>query len=281
MNIMHPRHSWASLLRRARRRQIVRSQVTGIAAFDPSQTVVEMKVRFGSRRVRLLVREGTTDRDLVDMILCRDSEYRLPPVVRPKVIFDIGANIGITAVYYSMVYPEAEVYCFEPLPANLELLRENARRNSNRIYVIPRGLGNAAGSFGFCLSNDRHNFGGGTFCGVGGDSKRFLMLQIGTVRGALEETGVDSVDVFKIDTEGSEWPILRGIPEEIRRNVQAYIGELHGIEDWKFCQMLARTHAVGIQKRYDRRCFPFLALRKDLVAGGELSWRNAPRAVAA
>ena len=209
--------------------------------------------------------------DLIGMILCRASVYALPSQVQPKVIFDVGANIGVAAVYYSVVYPNATVYCFEPLPANIELLCANTSRNSDRIKVIRRGLSDVAGSFEYHMSGNRRSCGGGTFCGNGSDPTRSVTLPVGTVRQAIEETGVDHVDVFKIDTEGSKWPILRGIPEPLRSGAQAYTGELHGIGDWEFCRMLAASHALDIRKPYDRTCFPFLAIRKDLATPGRVS----------
>ena len=47
--------------------------------------------------------------------------------------------------------------------------------------------------------------------------------------------------------------------------MQAYVGELHGVGNWEFCQMLAESHALEISRRYDRDCFPFLAVRRDLI----------------
>lgn len=260
---------------------VCRARRLGPSPVNPSETLVRMDVRFAGRVLDLTVRQGTTDIDLIDMILCREGVYSLPEAVRPKVVFDIGANIGIAAVYYSAVYPDADIYCFEPLPANIELLSANASRNSDRIKVVHRGLSDVAGSFVYQMSGNRRSYGGGTFCGVGSDPARSVVLPVGTVRQAIEETGVGRVDVFKIDTEGSEWPILRGIPEPLRRRAQAYTGELHGVGDWEFCQTLADSHALNIQKRYDRTCFPFAAIRKDLVNQVFVAQPSSTRAEAA
>ena len=253
------------LRRLLRRHGVVRERRLGASSVAPAETLVQLEVRFAGRKLDLTIRQGTTDADLIDMILCSDSVYRLPPAVQPQVIFDVGANIGIAAVYYAAVYPEADIYCFEPLPANIELLHANTRGNSGRIRVFEHGLSDIAGSFEYHMSGNGRSYGGGTFSGIGDDPTRALTLPIASVADALAETGVDQVDVFKIDTEGSEWPILRGVPDQMRPHVQAYIGELHGASDWEFCRLLAETHALEIHKRYDRNCFPFLALRQDLV----------------
>jgi len=225
----------------------------------------QIRVRLGGRILHPVIRRGSSDIDLVNLILCENSEYRLPDMVKPRVIFDIGANIGITALYYSVVYPEAQIYCFEPLPENLELLRINAQRHSDRIHVIPKGLSDTPGWFEYSMSPDPRNFGGGGFSYLHNDRSRRRFLPLTTVRDAMRELKIRSVDVFKIDTEGSERAILRGIPESVKTRAQAFIGKLHGIGNWYVCEQLAKSHAVGVHKRFDAGCFPFIAVRQDLV----------------
>lgn len=224
-----------------------------------------IKTRFGGHRLSLLVREGTLDQHLVGMILSRKSVYALPNVVSPKIIFDVGANIGIAAAYFAIVYPDAQIVCFEPLPDNVELLRHNTSFAHDRIRVIPKGLSDRSGSLIYQMSADTRSFGGGTFCGIGGDPDRALSLPVCTVPEALAELKLSHVDAVKIDAEGSEWAVLRSIPKDVRARTQAFVGELHGLHDWRCCRLLERTHAVGVDKRYDRTCYPFIAVRKDLV----------------
>lgn len=247
------------------RRRIISRKPVADGAPNVSGPLVEMEVRFASRRLRILTRRESRDAELVDSILWRDGEYRLPAGIEPKVIFDIGANIGVTALYYSTVYPNAEIYCFEPLPENLALLLANAKQNSERIHVFPFGLSDRSGLFDYHLSADLRSFGGGGFSQIGHNPGKVRKLALRTVSEALSLTDVKQVDVFKIDTEGSEWPILQAIPHALRAGASAMIGELHGQQDWRFLELLSQTHSVGVNKAIERNCFPFVALRRDLV----------------
>jgi hypothetical protein len=70
--------------------------------------------------------------------------------------------------------------------------------------------------------------------------------------------------MLKLDTEGSEYAILQGADESVYRNAQALVGELHGVNDWDFCNMIDQSHNIGINKAWDRRCYEFVAIRRDL-----------------
>lgn len=230
-----------------------------------SHVVRDVRVRFRGRKLNVRIRRGTTDADLVGMILRGDEMYRLPPSVQPGVIFDVGANIGVSALYFALTYPNAHIYCFEPLPDNLELLRHNTAPFQDRIHVVPYGLSDRSGKFEYHMSDNPLSFGGGSFHRVGHDPQRKLILPVAAVSQAMAGLGVQQVDLFKIDTEGAEWSILRSIPDAIRAGAQAFLGELHGVDDWQCCNLLDRTHAIGVHKDFTRRCFPFTAIRKDLV----------------
>src|SRR5262245_2111203 len=46
---------------------------------------------------------------------------------RRPLIVDAGANIGAAAIWFSIMFPEALIVAIEPAPANVALLRRNAR----------------------------------------------------------------------------------------------------------------------------------------------------------
>lgn len=226
--------------------------------------LASVKVHHNGQSAQLVVREETTDVDLVKMIFAARCMYHLPNTIKPAVIFDCGANIGMTAAYFAMTYPKATIYCFEPLPDNLKLLEENVAQFGDRIQIMPFGLSEEVGSFTYNMSANPQSFGGGTFCKIGGDDKRALELPVRTIGDVMKEFGIGHVDLFKIDTEGSEYSILKGMPSPIYQNAQALVGELHGVHDWDFCNLINDSHNIGINKPYDRSCFEFVAIRKNL-----------------
>lgn len=251
------------LARLARKLRGFKIQPTGRTTLTGHE-LASVKVHHNGQTANLLVRMGTTDVDLVRMIFEARCMYQLPSQVKPSIIFDCGANIGMTASYFAMTYPKAQIVCFEPLPENLEILEENLAQFGDRVRIMPFGVSDAVGSFTYNMSANPNSFGGGTFCKVGGDDERAVELPVRTVGDVMDELGIKHVDLFKLDTEGSEYAILQGTPANVYRKAQALVGELHGVNDWDFCNLLDGTHHIGINKAWNRRCYEFVAIRRDL-----------------
>jgi FkbM family methyltransferase len=70
------------------------------------------------------------------------TEYPITEVVlAPQCIFDIGANVGATALFFRSIYPDAAIFCFEPSPSNFAFLEKNVQPFPN-IRIFPFGLSN-------------------------------------------------------------------------------------------------------------------------------------------
>jgi len=222
-----------------------------------------VRARFNGGIYSLHVRGGTLDAAIFEQIVCEGSEYRLPIDLQPKVIFDVGANIGAAAVYFAARYPQAKVYCFEPLPENLDLLRRNVSAFGDRVMVVPMGLGDTEGTFEYRPSDDPTNFGGGTFHSVGCADSDPLKLPVTTLAKFCREHPIEKIDVMKIDTEGAEWSVLSGMSPKMLAGISVLLGELHGIDDGKMIQVLSTTHELGYDKPLGRSCYPFWAVKRS------------------
>lgn len=251
------------LARLARKLRGFKIQPTGRSTMTGHE-LATVKVHHNGQTANLLVRLGTTDVDLVKMIFEARCMYHLPSQVKPGTIFDCGANIGMTAACFAMTYPKSQIYCFEPLPDNLEILTENIAQFGDRVRVMPFGLSDTVGSFTYNMSANPNSFGGGTFCKIGSDEDRAEQLPVRTVGDVMDELAIKQIDLFKLDTEGSEYAILKGTPPSTYRNAQAIVGELHGVNDWDFCNLIDASHHIGINKAWNRRCYEFVAIRRDL-----------------
>jgi FkbM family methyltransferase len=82
-----------------------------------------------------------------------EKEYRSQwkAIVRPDdVIFDIGANIGLTVRRFaSILHNRCSIVAFEPLPRNLDLLRRNGKPLKDRLTIVDCAVGDQNGDVYF------------------------------------------------------------------------------------------------------------------------------------
>ena len=214
-------------------------------------------------------RTSTSDMTLIYEVLLKSgykSEYYLPADFNPKVILDIGANIGITSIYLINKFPNAKIFSFEPLLENYDILKKNTENYKN-IKVFNFGLGKKNETLDIFLSDDSENFGGGSFFPeVGGTSNRKVKCEIKNIQDTLLELDVKEIDLIKIDTEGAEFDILTSLSKKYLESVKWITGELHGYKDFELLDYLQGFgFNIGVKKHINNRLFMFHAINNKTL----------------
>jgi len=135
---------------------------------------------------------------------------RFLPSLRLDIIFDVGANVGQSAMAYLTQFPKAQVYCFEPVDETFRLLQENIGKYEN---VRPFRLAFAAarGKDTMVLDgpSDRFYLLSGTNCQLVCDV-RLEQVEVETIDEFCVNHGVRRINYLKVDTEGSDLKVLHG-----------------------------------------------------------------------
>ncbi len=136
--------------------------------------------------------------------------------LRPGDTFlDVGANIGyLSAIALGLVGQSGQVHSFEPVPQFFEKLKQVASLNPE--YTLSANqcaLGDAPGEADIKVSNVS-NIGWNTM--VPGMMSEETVLQsikvpVATLSSYLAERSIDKVAMMKIDTEGYEYRVLKGL----------------------------------------------------------------------
>jgi len=219
----------------------------------------------------LWYRPGSSDTELIYKILLRrglKGEYAIDPktlaaIGEVRTVLDIGANIGVSAVYLATLFPRARVFAFEPSPDNIGMLQRNTKPLA-RIEAVPVALGERDGTLEFFSSEAAANFGGFSRFEAGSDTGRKTAVPLRHAGTQLAELGVAGADVIKIDVEGSEWEILSVLGDEFLSRTKYIAGELHGHRDFELLAMLARHFHVAVRKRLQDRVYMFQAANRSL-----------------
>lgn len=123
-------------------------------------------------------------------------------------IFDVGANIGEWAKMTRDRHPEAAIHCFEPVPSVFKTLVKNTIDAS----VMPNPFGLSAAceirDMLFSADNDRLT----TPCmELARENPEVVPLIMLSGDEYCRSRKVERIDLLKIDTEGHEFQVLKGL----------------------------------------------------------------------
>jgi FkbM family methyltransferase len=149
-----------------------------------------------------------------------DGDYDAALPEDPRVIFDLGAHVGLSALYYALKYPEARVYAFEAEPSNAALLAENLAPLENA-FAFPYAI----------CGSDRpvtlhvHERSVSHSLVERSASGREVEVSGRGLDSLMDELGLERVDLIKFNIEGVEFETLGAFRR--RDEVGAYVGYLH------------------------------------------------------
>lgn len=143
-----------------------------------------------------------------------------------KVILDIGANIGCTALLFGEL--SERVYAFEPSKTTYAFLEKNiSRARRQNIFLQNVGLGSEPGEFTltFAPSNRSGGFVSNQIqASVGHSVEKIVIRQLDEV---VKSSNLKQVDFIKIDVEGFEGQVLRGASQTLSSNRPLVVLELN------------------------------------------------------
>lgn len=161
------------------------------------------------------------------------KELRAISRVFPKggVFVDIGANVGNHSLYVAHFLRPAAVIPFEPNPRAYRLLEANVHLNGFQDTFDLTHLGYGVGAFtatGYAMQDRKKNLGGARMIGGSGDI---------TVRSADEMLAGVAPSFIKIDVEGMELDVLKGLEATVgahRPSILVEVNDTHAtaFHDW-------------------------------------------------
>lgn len=148
--------------------------------------------------------------------------------VKDKVVLDIGANIGDSAIYFALNGAK-KVIALEPFPKNNKTARRNIELNnlSDKIIILSAGC---SGTKGEITINPNQEGAGSALDSVDSGVK----VPLKTLDGLITEYDIPDNSVMKIDCEGCETDVILSSNEKILRKFTHIEIEYHyGYKDLK------------------------------------------------
>ena len=151
-----------------------------------------------------------------------EEYYKFQADTSAPVIYDCGANVGMSILYFKQLYPQARITAYEAEPQIAEYLTKNLHYNGiNDVEVIRKAVwkDNLGVEFGEGQADDASIYGQGK------------KIRIPSVRLRDELAKEKNIDFLKIDIEGAETDVLPDCADMLDRvqhlfvEFHAYIGQ--------------------------------------------------------
>lgn len=175
-------------------------------------------------------------------------------IQRGDIVYDIGAHIGVHTVYAArLVGSQGRVIAFEPAPRNAAFLKHHLRINHvTNVVLLESAASDRSGSDEFIIPRDDAISGEGHladtpgYAGVSGDRATIPTVALDNVVSPWGDLPIPSV--VKVDVEGAESRILRGMARTLDVHQPDVIVSIHGA-NWHCADVLCghgyRIAAIG------------------------------------
>ena len=124
----------------------------------------------------------------------------------PTLVFDVGANVGQSAVRFRAAYPDVDLHCFEPVHETYRVLSASLA-NDPRAHCHEIALGSQSGAA-------RVHHGGSSDRAridvTGVHDAKAATVSVDTLTGFCAARGISGISYLKVDTEGHDLEVLRG-----------------------------------------------------------------------
>lgn len=132
--------------------------------------------------------------------------YAVPDLQTSTVctVVDLGANVGLASLFFSQMFPGANIYSVEPDPDNFSCLKANLQQeiSSGRLLPLQAGI-TAEDGYAFIAKKEKAYNTNISTTDNSGVAVRILCMNT-----LIRELQLNRIDLLKIDIEGWEDPLL-------------------------------------------------------------------------
>jgi len=190
---------------------------------------VVYKLRDG---IRIKARTGSTDFAEI-IIIDGDSEYpsKFYPQNKKPIILDIGAHIGAFSLLIAkkLLSKDPVIFSLEPNSSSFSVLEKNIKLNEFD-FIKPFKLGMTAKDGKGFLLVEGNKYDGGFVSAKKNklrDCEEILTISLANF---CKANNIATVDLMKMDIEGSEYDIFKSSIGFIKKHVKSIFIELHNID---------------------------------------------------
>lgn len=154
-----------------------------------------------------------------------NNDYRIKPSKQPKIIIDIGANIGAFSILAASKMPNAKIFSLEPLKGAFQQLKENISINRFGKQIVPQKMAVYKEEKTIKLYDTGRS--GLSSIYRTRNEEKFELIKSTTLEKIFEKNKIKTCDYLKIDCEGAEYDILSNCPRSVFKKIKMISLEFH------------------------------------------------------
>lgn len=160
------------------------------------------------------------------------------------VILDLGANIGLSVLYFKKFFPFAKITAVEPLKQNFEILEQNIFANQLvDVQTLAVAVAPLAGPL--VLHTDLANHWHSTASIIPGNWTKTQTTTAQTVEAVTLSSLINGpIDLLKIDIEGAEQAVLTAAAPKLHL-VKEILCEYHPVPEQNLKSLLIFLEKIG------------------------------------
>ena len=195
---------------------------------NTTMLVDSVSVKIPAEDISVQLRSGTSDVAVFNQVFV-EREYDLPHLPEEaKTIIDLGANIGLTSIFFALKYRRANILSVEPDSDNFLKLVANISRLGNRIKPLKGAAWSRNGNLSLVKQGaNEMNLGSWGFRVSPDINEKSFEVQCFSMPTLIGQIDGGSIDILKIDIEGSEKEIFTHSPEQWIGKIKMIVIETH------------------------------------------------------
>lgn len=141
-----------------------------------------------------------------------------------SIIIDIGANLGVFAIYAANQNPNAKILCYEPAKQNYNLLCQNIALNNMQKNIYPLNYGVAAKNGIRKLSKSISPMHKMTNSISNQNSEDIYCITLDDI---INDNNIKNIDLLKMNCEGAEYEIFYSLNDNMFHLIKNIRMEYH------------------------------------------------------
>ena len=147
------------------------------------------------------------------------------PISNDDVIIDVGAHIGLFALFASQFCKNGKIFCYEPIKENYKILIENIEMNQIQ-NIFPNNLAVTKKTSRVKIFLNDDQSGHSMFI----QNKNFVEVDSKSLSDIFIDNGIKECDFLKLDCEGAEYEIIESLPSDLFTKINKTVIEYHMVD---------------------------------------------------